>query len=85
MTKIERTKKRIAYYEKLTEKLENALEALVEGGVQSYTIDDRTLTRFDVTKLREELDEAYLKLEELEAQLQKGKSRKAVAAVPRDW
>ena len=46
------------YYDKLITKLTEAKLALVKGGVKSYTVDDRSLTRFDIDKLSKEIDEA---------------------------
>ena len=43
------------YYSSLVDKLMAAKLALVDGGVKSYTIDDRSLTRFDIDKLTEVL------------------------------
>jgi hypothetical protein len=83
--KEERIRKRITYYEGLLDKLYPAYEALVSGGVQSYTIDDRTLTRLDLKVLGEEIERTEQKLEDLEALLDGGKARKAVAVVPHDW
>ena len=37
--------KRLAFREKALEKLYDAYTALVDGGVKSYMIDDRQLTR----------------------------------------
>lgn len=73
------------YYDKLVEKLVNAKLALVEGGVKSYTIDDRSLTRFDIDKLGMEIDDAVRKRSEYEALMNGRKTRKAVAVVPRDF
>ena len=42
------------YYSKLIDKLTAAKLALVEGGVKSYTIDNRSLTRFDIDTLSSE-------------------------------
>ncbi|MGN0444236.1 MAG: hypothetical protein ACI4F5_06460 [Acutalibacteraceae bacterium] len=82
---IARIKKRVAYLKNRAEKIEAALDALIDGGAQSYTIDDRTVTKFDITKLEDELEKTYSKLDELESRLHGKKSRKAVGAVPRDW
>lgn len=72
------------YYDKLVEKLTTAKLQLIDGGVKSYTIDDRTLTRFDLDKLSMELDDAVRKRAEYRA-LMNGKSpRKAVGVIPRD-
>lgn len=87
MTMITKTQARAMYeyYDRLIGKLMDAKIALLEGGVKSYTIDDRSLTRFDLDKLTGEIDNAVLKRAEYEA-LMNGKSpRKAVAVVPRDY
>lgn len=73
------------HYDKLVEKLVDAKLALVEGGVKSYTIDDRSLTRFDIDKLGMEIDDAVRKRSEYEALMNGRKTRKAVAVVPRDF
>ena len=83
--KTERIIRRKEYYEGLLEKLYAAYETLLAGGVQSYTIDDRTLTRFDLKALGDEIEEIERKLDELDAMLDGGKARKAVAVVPHDW
>lgn len=70
--------------EKLT-KLRKAYLALLDGGVKSYTIDDRSLTRFDLETLRDEIAEAEKKEDELTAMLNGRKPRKAFGIVPRDW
>ncbi len=72
------------YYDKLIKKLMEAKLALVDGGVKSYTIDDRSLTRFDLDKLSSEIEDAINKRATYAA-LMNGKSpRKAVGVVPRD-
>lgn len=73
------------YYSRLVDKLMAAKLALVDGGVKSYTIDDRSLTRFDIDKLTAELDDAIRKKEEYAALLNGGHSRRAVGCIPRDW
>ena len=82
---IVRIKKRKAFYEGLLDKLYAAYAELIDGKVQSYTIDDRQLTRFDLKALGEEIEEVEAKIAELEA-LEEGKqARKTVAVVPHDW
>ena len=73
------------YYTALLNKLIDAKTALVDGGVKSYTIGDRTLTRFDLKDLTAEIDEALKKQAEMLAILEGRRARKAVAVVPRDW
>ena len=67
----------------LTE-LRTAYLALVNGQVASYTIGSRNLTRFDLTKLKDEIKEAEKELEALTAMAAGGNRRKAVGVIPRD-
>lgn len=66
-------------------KLRAAYLALVDGGVKSYTIDDRTLTRFDLPALKKEISEAENDVDALTAQLNDRKPRRAFGVVPMDW
>lgn len=59
--------------------------ALLDGQVQSYSIGSRNLTKFDLPKLRDEIETLEKEVDELEAVLAGGKRRKAVGVVPRDW
>ena len=74
-----------AYYDQLVKKLMAAKIALVEGGVQSYTIDDRSLTRFDLGKLESEIETAVNKRAQYAAIMNGKGARKAVGVVPRDF
>ena len=57
----------------------------MEGGVKSYTIDGRSLTRFDLNTLSEEI-EAAVRSRAKYAALMKGKrARKAFGVIPRDY
>lgn len=73
------------YYGKLIDKLTAAKLALIDGGVKSYTIDDRSLTRFDIDTLTAELDDAIKKRAMYEAIMNGRRPRKAVGVVPRDY
>lgn len=77
--------KRLAFHQDALDKLQTAYLALVEGGVQSYTIDDRSLTRFDLPKLMEEIREEERVVDQLTTLLAGGKRRRAFAILPRDW
>lgn len=77
--------KRIAFKEAALEKLYNAYLALVDGGVKSYRIDDRDLTKFDIDTLREEISTLEKELDELNNLLGGVKPRKAFGIIPRDW
>jgi len=76
---------RLEFWKAALQKMRSAYLALVEGGVKSYTIDDRSLTRFDLPDLLEEIKEAERKVDELSALLSGRKSRKAFSIVPRNW
>lgn len=78
-------KARLAFRKAALEKLRAAYLALVDGGVKSYTIDDRQLTRFDLPDLADEIDDVEKKVDELTAMLSGKKPRKSVGVIPRDW
>lgn len=44
------------YYSQLYEKLQDAILKLLDGGVKSYSIDNRQLTRYDIPQLEDELE-----------------------------
>lgn len=76
---------RLEFYKEALQKLRKAYLALVDGGVKSYTLDDRELTRFDLPDLRKEIENAEKAVDDLTAQLNGKKPRRAVGIVPRDW
>lgn len=62
-----------------------AAEKAILEGAQSYSLGTRSLTRADLGKIQDEIEELYKTIDELES-LAAGKSaRKAFAAVPRDF
>jgi len=78
--KIESAKKRLdLYYKREAE--------MLDGGVQSYGLGTRSVTRYntDLAQIRAAIDELKKEIAALEAQLSGGKARKAVGVVPRDW
>lgn len=77
--------KRLTFRTKAMEKLYDAYTALVDGGVKSYMIDDRQLTRFDLPALSEEIKTMESEIDALEAELAGRKRRKAFGVIPRDW
>lgn len=81
----ETIQERLTYWRTLLGKLMDAYVALVEGGVKSYEIDDRSLTRFDIPSLRKAIDDAEAKVDEYESMLAGVKPRKAFGILPRDW
>ena len=78
-------KQRLSFWEGVHEKLQNAYIALIEGGVKSYMIDDRQLTRFDIPDLKNEIEECERTIDELRAALEGKRPRKACGIIPRDW
>jgi len=85
MANITELKIRLKFWQDALVKMRAAYLALVDGGVQSYTIDDRSLTRFDLPALLKEIHEAEKKVDELTALTNGRKSRKAFGIVPRNW
>ena len=55
MASREEIKIRIEFHRSAVEKLRAAYLALIDGGVQSYTIGSRSLTRFDLEKIAAEI------------------------------
>ncbi len=78
-------RQRLSFWEGVHEKLQGAYIALVEGGVKSYTIDDRQLTRFDIPDLLDQIEKCEEKIDELTAALEGKRPRKAFGIIPRDW
>lgn len=60
---------------------------MLTGGVQSYGIGSRNITRYntELSQIREAIKELEAQIAELEAQLNGKASRKAVGVIPRDW
>lgn len=76
---------RLEFWKSALEKLRTAYLALVDGGVKSYTIDDRELTRLDLLSLKREIEDAEKKVDELTAMEKNVRPRKAFGVLPRDW
>jgi hypothetical protein len=76
---------RLAFWKTALEKKRAAYLALLDGGVKSYTIDDRSLTRFDLDTLAREIKEDERRVDELTTMVQGGRPRRAVGIVPRNW
>ena len=83
MDKIE-LRARLDFRKAALRELREAYLALVGGRVAAYTIGSRNLTRFDLTKLKAEIEEMEKECDALEAQAQGGSRRKAVGVIPRD-
>ena len=61
-----------------------AYTALLKGGVQSYTIGSRSLTRLDLPSLEETIAKLEQEIDMLEGQIAGRMPRKAFGVVPRD-
>lgn len=85
MASREEIKIRIEFHRSAVEKLRAAYIALVEGGVQSYSIGSRQLTRYDIKTIAAEIAAHEKEIDGLEEVLRGGKRRKAYGVVPRDW
>jgi len=85
MATITEIKIRLKFWQDALVKMRAAYLALVDGGVQSYTIDDRSLTRFDLPVLLKEIEDAEKKVDELTALVRGGKPRRAFGIVPKNW
>lgn len=81
----EEVKTRIAFHKTAAQKLRAAYLALADGGVQSYTIGTRSLSKLDLFKILDEIKAHEKAIDSLEGQLGGGKARKAVGVLPRDW
>lgn len=78
-------KARLAFWRSSLEKLREAYLALLDGGVKSYKIDNKELTRLDLVSLQKRIAETEKKVDELEALLSGGHARRAFAVTPMDW
>lgn len=76
---------RLNYWKETLAKLMDAYVALIDGGVKSYSIDDRELTKFDLPSLEKRISNAEAKVDQYEALLAGKHPRKAFGVVPRDW
>ncbi|MBQ9345850.1 MAG: hypothetical protein IJT94_00745 [Oscillibacter sp.] len=76
---------RRAFRKAALDRLRIAYVKLVEGGVRSYMIDDRQLTRFDLPVLKKEIEELEAEIDALDELLAGNHLRKAVGVIPRDW
>ena len=76
---------RLEFRKEALKALRKAYLKLVSGGVKSYMIDDRQLTRLDLPALRKEIEAAEAEVDELENLLSDQRPRRAFGVLPRDW
>jgi len=84
-TKHERLKKRLEFKENCLLKAQEAYISLLSGRTQSYTIGNRSLTRLDLGKLKEEITSLEKEIDSLAAQISSGAPRKTVSVILRDY
>lgn len=84
MDKVE-IKARLEFRRSALTKLREAYLALLDGEVQSYSIDNRRLTFFDLPDLKKAIEDMEDEIDELETLLAGKKPRRAFAVIPRDW
>lgn len=84
MTKTE-IREKLTFHRAAISKLREAYLALADGGVQSYTIGSRSLTKFDLAKISAEIATHEKAISEMEAASRGGSRRRAVGVIPRDW
>lgn len=77
--------KRLAFRKEALALLYDAYRQLSSGGVKSYMIDDRQLTRYDLPDLMEQIKALEAEIDDLEGQLDGGlRARRAFGIVPLD-
>ena len=85
MAKRAEIEKRLAFQKEALALLYEAYRQLSSGGVKSYMIDDRQLTRYDLPDLMEQIKELEAEIDDLEGQLDGGlRARRAFGVVPLD-
>lgn len=75
-------KARLAFRRAALEKLRAAYLALVDGGVKSYTLENKIITRLDLPALKREIEDAERQMDELESLLSDSRPRRAFGIVP---
>lgn len=76
---------RLTFWRSALEKLQEAYLALLDGRAKSYKLGNEELTRLDLSSLHKRIEEVEAKVDELEAMLSGGHTRRAVAVIPMDW
>lgn len=76
---------RLEFRQRALTRLREAYIELIDGGVKSYMIDDRQLTKFDLPEVKNEIEALESEIDELEAALANARPRKAFGVIPRDW
>lgn len=74
----------LSFWRESRDKLQEAYLALISGRVKSYMIDDRSLSNYDLDKIRNELAYAKSMIDELEGELNGLRARRAFGVIPLD-
>lgn len=85
MADITELKARLEFKRSALKKLYDAYLSLIDGGVKSYMIDDRQLTRFDLPVLKKQIDALEDEIDELEGLIAGARPRRAFGVIPRDF
>lgn len=80
----ETARKMYNYYTERIDQLIQTQTSLMSGGVKSYKIGDMEITKFDLTKLSDMLEEAVEKQAYYDAILRGKATRKMVGIIPTD-
>lgn len=78
-------RERIEFKRQALEQARKAYTALLSGGVKSYAVGSRNMTKLDLPQLEKTISTLEKEIDGLEEQLRGGRARKAMAVVPRDW
>lgn len=75
----------LAFKRKALEQARAAYLALLSGGVKSYAIGSKNVTRLDLPQLEQTIAKLEKEVELIEREQTGGKRRRAMGVVPRDW
>lgn len=85
MADVKELKARLEFRRAALEKLREAYIALVDGRVKSYTIENRQLTRLDLSTLKRQIATMEDEVDDLETAIEGSRPRRAFGVVPMDW
>ena len=74
----------LTFHKTALKNLRDAYLALSAGGVQSYTIGSRSLSKLDIGKITEEIKYHEKRISEINAEIGGRKRRRVVRVIPRD-
>lgn len=77
-------RKRLEMKKKALEEAEQTYIDLLSGGVKSYGVGSRNLSKLDIPVIEDTIKKLEIEIDELENKLAGRKNRKAIGVVPRD-